>query len=729
MQGLKITILIGQSLSGETEFFFDSTHDYIVLGCDENMCNITFTEAMRSEGIGNEHLAFKRSLGRYQLDLNTDHYVEIDGKTPFEEQEIKGSHEVTLGKGVILKIEVIDARPKSASVGKPMLQAGVLAHKNRKRYLALVAVITMICIGLIYINRDLIAVRDTVTHFNDSVSASSNKLNSLQKKMHAIELSQIEISQDIIDTISASVYLVLLQDNEGGETPTGTAWVTENQNLATNAHVAEVFFHKKATEKLVVRSSIPPYRTFVVKNSILHPSYKQYEALWQQYLPAQRSSGTLELMETVTPADVALLEVENAEHLGSALPLATPEELQALAPGNKVGYVGYPSERLLPNTLNAPSPVTQQDELVRVTDFFMVKQSSSPNRLIQHGLPITGGASGSPMFNSSGKVIGLICAGNVIMSFGGRMMNSADINFSQSIDYLKDLLEGNEIEASQRYLKQWKKSLKQFHPAREVSLQAIKEHFQTAFRVNSSDIEQELTATLPIPDQATDQLIQDRLEVELPHGGIHLVSVSSQYLFPESVVMTPSIDRNISQYSHPVPYGNFSVYTLILTNNSANVSLDLEFRALDGIPEEVDYTVYIHSWDKPLDEAAQTYAQTWFKAHTLSEEKLSLVKHVKDVALSEESEFSLSQIAGLEMTLDKAGWYVFLIIPQGENLVNAWIMDDQENFLNADNSPNAIALVHHPKFDNTPESITFASLFENIETVQDMLVYFAPFEP
>ena len=729
MQGLKITIISGQTVNDKKEFFFDASHSYIVLGCDESMCHIVFKEDLRDRGIGNEHLAFKRSLGRYQLDLNTDHYVEVNGKPPIEELEIKGQYHFKLGDGVLLQVEVIDRRPKAKTVGKPMIQAGSLARKNKTRYMAVVGLIALMTIGLMWIFQSMTSVQDSVEDVSGHIVSTSDDLKGLQQKIVHLQKDQQDISQAIIDKISESVYLILVQDTSGGETPTGTAWVTENQLLATNAHVAQAFYELKPGERLVARSSKPPHYTHEIRSSRLHPAFKQYEQLWQNYLPVQRSNGELELMETVTPADVAVLELVSIENLGPALPLASQDELKSLAPGSKVGYVGYPSERLLPGSLKSPSPVTQQDELVRITDFFMVNQTDSPNRLIQHGLPITGGASGSPMFTSDGKVIGLICAGNVMMSFGGRMMNSVDINFSQRVDFLWDLLEHKEEVATLSYLQQWQKSLSQFAPARESSLQSVTNHVKKVFSVGEADTLTQDKSVLEIATPGKEHSLNQTHSMHLPHGGVHFVSLTAPKLMPISLSMKPVLDQNVSQFTHPIPYGNFSTYLIILTQEAADIELDMAFQAFGNVKSKESYTIEVNSWEQPLDKAAKAYAHAWFQANTKHESGLKLIKQGQDIALSSENEFGFSQIAGLELTLDKAGWYVFLIIPKDQGTVNAWITDENENFINSDSSPNAISLVHYSKTTSTPQPVTFASIFDDKETVQDMLVFYAPFEP
>ena len=75
-----------------------------------------------------------------------------------------------------------------------------------------------------------------------------------------------------------------------------------------------------------------------------------------------------------------------------------------------------------PNPLHYPaiSPVDRKRALPGV----------SSRLLLQHDLPATGGASGSPIVGASGRVVALLNAGNLFMVNGDRVPNAALINFA-----------------------------------------------------------------------------------------------------------------------------------------------------------------------------------------------------------------------------------------------------------------------------------------------------------
>ncbi len=481
--GLKIKVLNGETACGETEFFFDHTHSYIVVGRDQQHCQIAFNASAKDQGIGHEHIAFKRSLGHYQLDLHADHYVEVNGEVPFEEQELRGKNRLKLGIDIHIEVEVIDTRDKVPLVGEPHVQPGKLSRDNKKR-LSRIALLSGVIAVL------LIAVSASVFRLGDTVETTiTTAVNDISKELDRLEQESAQLTQTVIDRVSRSVYLVLVVNDQGGEKPQGTAWVTENEQMATNAHVAAAFNELKRGEHLVVRASYPPYTTHKVTSVLLHPGFDEYLRLWSNYIPTQKSEEGLEVMSTTTPADVALMMVENGDQLSPSIPLATPEELRNLQAGMRVGYVGFPMERLLPGSFKSPAPGAQQDEIIRVTDFFMVKREDNRNRLIQHGLPLTGGASGSPIINAQGKVIALVSAMNAEFNERGvRFANPADVNFGQRVDFLYDLLDRQHERATRALMKQWQQSMELFIPAREGSRDAIVDAGKQIFEIGRAHV-------------------------------------------------------------------------------------------------------------------------------------------------------------------------------------------------------------------------------------------------
>jgi S1-C subfamily serine protease len=99
-----------------------------------------------------------------------------------------------------------------------------------------------------------------------------------------------------------------------------------------------------------------------------------------------------------------------------------------------------------------PVATMQSGIVTSLTDWWVGGGSFEKTKLVQHNLGATGGASGSPIFNADGKVVGILSAGNIIgqVQIDGngdtqviRAPSAAMINFAQRVDLLNDLLQRN----------------------------------------------------------------------------------------------------------------------------------------------------------------------------------------------------------------------------------------------------------------------------------------------
>jgi S1-C subfamily serine protease len=126
------------------------------------------------------------------------------------------------------------------------------------------------------------------------------------------------------------------------------------------------------------------------------------------------------------------------------LECASKDELYDLQQGDEIFYLGFPMEGLKNGNLNMNSPTaTMQDgRISSISDTTFGSGNAENNILIRHNLPTVGGASGSPIFSASGKVIAILKGGNMDLKFDengrylGREPSAAQINFAIRIDRL-----------------------------------------------------------------------------------------------------------------------------------------------------------------------------------------------------------------------------------------------------------------------------------------------------
>ncbi len=247
-----------------------------------------------------------------------------------------------------------------------------------------------------------------------------------------------EALAEMADKYAQAVGVVVIP-TEGGPVPFGTAWAIGDHVLATNSHVAEPVGQilESGRDVFVVLNKNPD-KKFRITKAVVHPLYDQ----GQTNTDGQSSA--------VPAFDVGLLVVK--ETLPIAFPLAPDGELGKLRSGYRIAYLGFPSEGLAGGGVDARNPVaTMQSGIVTsVTDWWLGKADFDKALLVQHNLGATGGASGSPIFNTKGEVVALLSAGNIIgqvqVAPDGsthviRAPSAAMINFGQRADLLKEFID------------------------------------------------------------------------------------------------------------------------------------------------------------------------------------------------------------------------------------------------------------------------------------------------
>ena len=231
-----------------------------------------------------------------------------------------------------------------------------------------------------------------------------------------------------------------------GPTPIGTAWAFDDKLFATNSHVvgaiadyAEAF---PGTSFFVAINGRPDLRLKVLSYR-KHPKYGSVEVDFD----GRESAGGY---------DIAV--IRTAQSAPVHFNLANDSSLKLLRSGVKVGYLGFPMERLSGGNLNVSMPIaTMQTGIVTsISDYFLSDGGYDANRMIRHNLPATGGASGSPIFTPDGTVVAILFGGNVFGEVArdvngrvvfddngrvvqGRRPNAAMINFAERIDSLNEV--------------------------------------------------------------------------------------------------------------------------------------------------------------------------------------------------------------------------------------------------------------------------------------------------
>ena len=216
-----------------------------------------------------------------------------------------------------------------------------------------------------------------------------------------------------------------------------TAWAIGDHVYATNSHVTEdvqKVLAKGGACFLVINRH--PDSKLHVTRAVVHPRYGKDEVSFDGKPMA------------VPGYDVGLLYTE--EKAPKKLRIAPKSELEKVDSGYRIAYLGFPMENMAGGGVNVRNPVaTMQSGIVTsATDYWLGKASFASRLLIQHNLASAGGASGSPILNTSGEVVGIHSAGNFVGSIGvseegkavvQRAPSGALVNFAQRIDLLADI--------------------------------------------------------------------------------------------------------------------------------------------------------------------------------------------------------------------------------------------------------------------------------------------------
>jgi hypothetical protein len=232
----------------------------------------------------------------------------------------------------------------------------------------------------------------------------------------------------------------------------------------------------------------PDGRHIKIRKVISHPGYSEFDA-YKQTLGTTRY-GKFTPLDLINEYDVGIIEIDSSTPLPVdpvtqkpvMLELASADQLEALSPGIAVASDGFPYENIKWSaTATKSPPVLHFGFISSLTDVFMCQTDPANQLLIQHSVPVTGGASGSPLIDTSGKVIGIVNGGNtnIIENAGGdgklRMSNAVQINYAQRVDLLKELFEDNARKAVAEERMYWEKMAPQFDSLFEYSLAAFKE--------------------------------------------------------------------------------------------------------------------------------------------------------------------------------------------------------------------------------------------------------------
>lgn len=240
--------------------------------------------------------------------------------------------------------------------------------------------------------------------------------------------------------VRQSVYMVLRRQSRNGltvETPAGTAWSYGPGQLATNAHVAQVFQQLQPGDELIARSAEFDGPDLRIEGVALHPDWVEFVQLCRLYSPIRFGSTPIQPQGQF---DVALLRVmaQDVELQGPVLKRVNASELESVTNGAAIAFLGFPSEG---RQVDAQKPAANSHEgtIAKSVDLLFANTvSNDPTNVWAFNLDVAGGESGSPVFRSDGRVIGLIAAMDALAIGPGVRLHQG-ISYGPRVDLLDEV--------------------------------------------------------------------------------------------------------------------------------------------------------------------------------------------------------------------------------------------------------------------------------------------------
>lgn len=474
---ITISHLSGE-LAGQTQSF-DDKKDRLVFGRDPDRCDVIYPAD--ETVVGREHFALVQKLsGDWAVDLFGAHFVSVDGVAAEADQFVPSGSTLRLGRSdgpgftVTYDRSLLPEELRRTSYQEAPAPVRILLRRLAIAGGAVTVALALAIGGWI--------VKDRADLEADRKHTAAIFASLVEEKKKAIEAeargAEDRINSRAIDRLLRATYLVFMQDKEGRQFASGTAWVISPNLLATNSHVAAERDELKAGERLFVRQPGLKGATFEVIEHTKHPGYAAFplyiEGKDPAFIPSFRSGAPTRL-EAGIGYDVALLRVKGKLPKDSIMEVAPKEELLALAPGLPLASAGYPSENILGQSVlpMAATPEVHFGNLSALTDFLFLPTDAEHSLLIHHSIPGTGGASGSAIIGPSGHVVAFVNMNNFLCLSSSensceRVPSGAEIAYGQRADLIVDLLQGRAEQAFEADKPYWDRQMANFKRGADV---------------------------------------------------------------------------------------------------------------------------------------------------------------------------------------------------------------------------------------------------------------------
>ena len=283
------------------------------------------------------------------------------------------------------------------------------------------------------------------------------EFTALKYRVAALE-RRIADWSEVVRSLERSVYAVLHNTySESGPSSNdfylfvGTAFAVKSGTLVTNGHILEALAERDAWIEAYNRENGTDFLSMwiVVKNLTTNLIYESNYF----YVYAYKWHAGWDDDDLNSP-DIGLMNIWEGIMWPRA-PLATTSEAYQLKVGSPIATLGFPGELQGTNDLADLYPIaTFKDGTVsalRPRDEGMGYNAPRDTYIVQHDLDLSGGTSGSPIFDLSGKVVAINNADTdfEVGSISGEptLVSQAALGFGIRVDKINEFLDNAGVAA------------------------------------------------------------------------------------------------------------------------------------------------------------------------------------------------------------------------------------------------------------------------------------------
>ena len=278
----------------------------------------------------------------------------------------------------------------------------------------------------------------------NQTSITRSEFTRLANRVTALE-SQIADWSGVVSSLQHSVYAVLhwtYDDEDSFITFVGTGFAVDGITFVTNAHIVDALVEFDDDLGAFNQKYGTDFQSWWTMTQNLTVDLSYVASFWDieyYWLHSEWDPDNL-----YSP-DVGLLQTSGGGSIERRATLATNSEVYRLRVGAPIATLGFPGELQGGETEDISPIATFKDGTISALrpPYQGDTYTSRDTYIIQHNLDLSGGTSGSPIFDARGLVVAINNAGiEAIFDIGGRQarVSQAALGFGIRADKIRELL-------------------------------------------------------------------------------------------------------------------------------------------------------------------------------------------------------------------------------------------------------------------------------------------------